>query len=91
MQFELQGLKNVALTLSETPYVYNTNLRQRDKGFKVLFEVKSQFIQLVKTFVKGEWVNELNEENIELADKEFTTTYLMERRADVIYKIKLKR
>ena len=91
MQFELQGLKNVALTLSETPYVYNTNLRQRDKGFKVLFVVKSQFIQLVKTFVKGDWVNELNEENIELADKEFTTTYLMERRADVIYKIKLKR
>ncbi len=33
MQFELQGLKNVALTLSEMPYVHNTNLRQRDKGF----------------------------------------------------------
>ena len=88
MEYELE---NVAFTLSETPYEYNTNLRQRDKGFKVLFEVKSQFIQLVKTFVKGDWVNELNEENIELADKEFTTSLLIEKRADVIYKIKLKK
>ena len=88
MEYELE---NVAFTLSETPYAYNTNLRQRDKGFKVLFEVKSQFIQLVKTFVKGDWVNELNEENIELADKEFTTSLLIEKRADVIYKIKLKK
>ena len=88
MEYELE---NVALTLRETPYAYNTNLRQRDKGFKVLFEVKSQFIQLVKTFVKGDWVNELNEENIELADKEFTTSLLIEKRADVIYKIKLKK
>ena len=72
MEYELE---NVALTLRETPYVYNTNLRQRDKGFKVLFEVKSQFIQLVKTFVKGDWVNELNEENIELADKELVLRF----------------
>ena len=72
MEYELE---NVALTLRETPYAYNTNLRQRDKGFKVLFEVKSQFIQLVKTFVKGDWVNELNEENIELADKELVLRF----------------
>ena len=72
MEYELE---NIALTLRETPYAYNTNLRQRDKGFKVLFEVKSQFIQLVKTFVKGDWVNELNEENIELADKELVLRF----------------
>ena len=89
--YGLKGLEDVVVTLREAPYEYNTNLRQRDKSFKVLFEVKSQFIQLVKTYIKGDWVNELNEENIELADKEFTTVSLLERRADVIYKIKLKK
>ena len=75
--------------LCETPLNYNTSIKEKDKSFKVLFEVKEQFIQLLKTFVEDKWVDEVNVNNIELVDKEFTTVNLEERRADVIYKINL--
>ena len=88
-------LKDVALKLCESSVNYNTNIKEKDKSFKVLFEVlfevKGQFIQLLKTFVKEEWIREIKEENIELVDKEFTTVNLEERRADVVYRIKLKK
>jgi len=84
-------LSQIALRVCESPTSYNTSIKEKDKSFKVLFEVKEQFIQLLKTFVKGEWVGEVRKENIELVDKEFTTINLAERRADVIYKIKLNK
>lgn len=89
MEYTINELKDISFMLCETPFNYNMSLKEKDKSFKVLFEVKEQFIQLLKTFVKEKWVDVVNVNNIELVDKEFTTIYLEERRADVIYKINL--
>ena len=61
---------------------------EKDKSLKTLFSVKKQFIELIKTFVKEEWVKEIKEENIELADKEFIMPNMHEARADLIYRVK---
>ena len=89
MQYNLieKELRSISLGVREN---FNTNLKEKDKSFKVLFEVKDQFIQLLKTYIKDDWVKETRKGNIELVDKEFTTINLEERRADVVYKIKLK-
>ena len=83
---------DIVYKICETPIdYYNTNLQEKDKSFKTLFEVKEQFVQLLKTYIKEDWVKEVNEDKLELVDKEFTTINLEGRRADVVYKIKLKK
>jgi len=62
--------------------------QEKDKSLKSLFEVKRQFVQLIKTFVKESWTEKLTEDNIELADKEFIMSNMHETRADLIYRVK---
>lgn len=65
------------------------NIKEKDSSFKSLFEVKSEFIELVKTFINEPWVEEINEGNIELSDKEFIMQNAHNVTADVVYRIRL--
>lgn len=73
----------------ENNFKYDVGIKRVDAGYKVLFEVKTQFIELLRTFIKEEWVEDINEENIELANNEFITITGHKRTSDVLYKIKI--
>ena len=63
MEYDLKKRINaVYFKLMETPVEYCVT-QEKDKSLKALFEVKKQFIQLIKTFVKEPWVEKLTEEN----------------------------
>jgi len=88
LEYELEErLNSLKLRLMEPEVEYKIT-QEKDKSLKSLFEVKKQFIELLKTFVKESWVEELNEENIELADKEFIMQNVHETTADLIYRVK---
>jgi len=88
VEYELEErLNKLKLRVMEPEFEYKIT-QEKDKSLKSLFEVKKQFIELLKTFVKESWVEKLNEENIELADKEFIMQNIHETTADLIYRVK---
>ena len=44
---------------------------EHDLGYKHILSHKKNFIDFLKSFVKKEWVNLIEEENLVLIDKEF--------------------
>ncbi|KUK08033.1 MAG: hypothetical protein XD49_1922 [Caldanaerobacter subterraneus] len=44
---------------------------QHDKGYKFLLSSKRVFIELLRSFVKQEWVNDIDEANVVKVDKSF--------------------
>lgn len=76
-------------TLKESPIKFDVGIKNKDSSFKELFEVKAQFIELIRTFIKEEWVREINEENIELTTNEFVMWNAHKRTSDLIYKVKI--
>lgn len=59
-----------------------------DKGYKSLLSIKKNFIDFVKTFVKVEIGEEIQEDNVTLLDKEFIMSNFDKRESDLIYEIK---
>ena len=85
-----EEINRICTRLRENQNKYGVyNIKEKDSSFKSLFEVKSQFIELIKTFIKETWVEEITEENIELADKEFVLQNAHNITADIIYRIKV--
>jgi predicted transposase/invertase (TIGR01784 family) len=59
-----------------------------DSGYKKLFSNKVIFRQLLETFVKEDWVKELDFDTCETLDKTFISYHYVETESDIIYKIK---
>lgn len=59
-----------------------------DSGYKKLFSNKVIFRQLLETFVKEDWVKELDFDTCETIDKTFISYHYVETESDIIYKIK---
>lgn len=76
-------------TLGENTPKLKAGIKRADSSFKALFEVKSHFVELVKTFIKEDWVNEINEEDIELTTNEFILEDAHKRTSDLVYKVKI--
>jgi predicted transposase YdaD len=57
-----------------------------DKGYKYILKVKSEFINLLKGFIKEKWVDSVSEENITMIDKSFIDTHFQSKEADIVYK-----
>ncbi len=88
LEYDLkESIDNLCCRLCENKIEYMVT-QEKDKSLKSLFEVKRQFVELIKTFVKEEWTEKLTEENLELADKDFIMTNIHETRADLIYRVK---
>jgi predicted transposase/invertase (TIGR01784 family) len=64
--------------------------QDHDKGYKELLSHKKTFVELLRSFVKEQWVNDVDEENLELINKSYITPEYLEKEADVIYKVRLK-
>jgi len=64
--------------------------QENDKGYKELLSHKKTFVELLRSFVKEKWVNDVDEENLELINKSYITPEYLEKEADIIYKVRLK-
>ncbi len=60
-----------------------------DSGYKKLFSNKTIFRQLLQTFVKEPWVDELDFDSCETIDKSFISEHYKTTESDLIYKIRL--
>ena len=83
-----ERINNLRLKVMESEVKYQIT-QEKDKSLKSLFEVKSQFIELLRSFIHEPWVNKITENNIELVDKEFILSNYRERTADIIYRVKI--
>ncbi|EGD50586.1 hypothetical protein TheetDRAFT_2602 [Thermoanaerobacter ethanolicus JW 200] len=63
---------------------------QHDKGYKYLLSHKKVFIQLLRSFVKKDWVNEIDESSVMRINKSFILQDFKNKEADLIYRAKLK-
>ena len=61
-----------------------------DKGYKQLLTNKKTFLELIRTFVQEEWVNEIDEDGLLLVDKSFVLEDFSEKEADVVYRLRMK-
>ena len=62
----------------------------QDRGYRRLFKNKTIFRQFLETFVRKEWVKELDFKSCETLDKSFVADHYKETISDLVYKIKLK-
>jgi len=60
-----------------------------DKGYKLLLSKRRNFIKFLRNFVKGEWVNLVDEDSLHLCDKGFIDPFFKELESDLIYSAKL--
>lgn len=63
---------------------------KHDRGYKFLLSSRRIFLQLLNTFVKQGWVEEIDEENMMLVNKSFILQDFKDKEADLVYKIKVK-
>jgi predicted transposase/invertase (TIGR01784 family) len=67
----------------------NKNENKNDKGYRRVLYDKRNFLDLVKNHIAAAWTAQINEEDIELIDKNFVTKDFRDREADIIYKAKV--
>lgn len=63
---------------------------EHDLGYKSILSNKKNFIEFMRSFVKKDWVDIINEDNIVLIDKEFILEDFKEEEADLIYKANIE-
>ncbi|MFN8670506.1 MAG: Rpn family recombination-promoting nuclease/putative transposase [Candidatus Sericytochromatia bacterium] len=61
-----------------------------DKGYKQMLGNEEIFKELLETFVKVDWVKNIDYDSIEKIDKSFISEEYLEKESDIIYKTKLK-
>jgi predicted transposase/invertase (TIGR01784 family) len=62
---------------------------EHDVGYKHLFSHRSTFLELLKSFVKKDWVNLIKEEDLILVDKSYILSDFEEEESDILYKINI--
>ena len=63
---------------------------QHDKGYRQLLANKKTFLQLIKSFVKEPWVENINEEELTKIDRSFVLKDFSDKEADVIYRLRTR-
>ena len=61
-----------------------------DKAFKVLLQNQKAFIQLLRTFLSADWVNQIDEHALRRLDKSFILPSYKSQESDIIYHCRLK-
>jgi predicted transposase/invertase (TIGR01784 family) len=78
--------------LLEPDVDYNENHHlnnKHDRGYKYLLSTKRVFLQLLKSFLKQSWVQNIDEDSIERIDKSFILQDFKGKEADIIYKVRI--
>ena len=63
--------------------------KPHDNAYKYLFSNRRIFLQLLKSFVHEDFVKDLTENDLELADKTFVSQDMLDRESDLLYKVNL--
>lgn len=61
-----------------------------DDAYKYLFSNKCIFYQLIKSFVKEDFIQDISLSDITLIDRSFVSDEFLSRESDIIYKVNLK-
>ncbi|WP_135550484.1 Rpn family recombination-promoting nuclease/putative transposase [Paenibacillus cymbidii] len=61
-----------------------------DKGYKYLLSSKKLFLELLRSFVSREWVEQIAESDLTALDKSFILPDFSEKEADLVYRLKTK-
>ncbi len=61
-----------------------------DTGYKDLLSNKEVFLKLLRSFIHEDWVQEIDENNLEYINKSFILHDYSKKEADVIYKLNIK-
>jgi hypothetical protein len=63
--------------------------KTHDKGYKYILSKRKHFLNMLKNFAQASWVANINEDDLELIEKEFILKNFKRKEADIIYKITL--
>src|SRR5690554_1009561 len=77
------------LWLREKEPEYEVPDNRHDKGYKYLLSAKKVFLELLKSFVRQGWVEEIDESNIVRVDKSFILQDFKGKEADLVYWVKM--
>lgn len=61
-----------------------------DKGYKYLLSSKRLFLELLRSFVKRGWVEQIDESDLMNVDKSYILPDFSEKEADLVYRLKFK-
>ena len=61
-----------------------------DTGYKHLLKSKKAFLQLLRSFIKQGWAEQVDEASLELVDKSFILQDFQDKEADIVYRAKIK-
>lgn len=64
--------------------------KPHDVGYRWLLSSREIFLQLLQSFVKQPWVNELDETSLKRTDKSFVTKDFRDKEADLVYEANLR-
>lgn len=59
-------------------------------GYKYIFSHKETFLELLRGFVKKEWVNLIKSEDLILVDKSYILEDFSEEESDIVYKVNIE-
>ncbi|NSW92932.1 MAG: Rpn family recombination-promoting nuclease/putative transposase [Firmicutes bacterium] len=62
---------------------------RHDKGYKYLLSVKKVFVQLLKSFVRQDWVHKIDEDSVEQINRSFILQDFNGKEADLVYKVRI--
>ena len=77
------------LWLREAEVGYEAPNNKHDKGYKYLLSVKKVFVELLRSFVKQDWVSCIDENNVVKVDKSFILPDFKNKEADLVYWVKI--
>lgn len=63
--------------------------KPHDNAYKFLFQNKRIFLQLLHSFVKEDFVKNVKEDDLSLADKTFVSEDMLDRESDLLYKVNI--
>ena len=61
-----------------------------DASYKSLLQTKKAFVQLLRYFLKEQWVEQVDEQRVQRIDKSFVLPNFAKREADLVYKCRMK-
>ncbi|KZL88470.1 Rpn family recombination-promoting nuclease/putative transposase [Clostridium magnum] len=66
------------------------NYLEHDVGYKYIFSHKPTFIELLRSFVKKDWVNLINEKDLVLLDKSYILPDFKEEESDIVCRVNIE-
>jgi len=68
---------------------YDVPDNRHDKGYKYILSVKKVFLQLLKSFVRQDWVHRIDKDSLEQINRSFILQDFNGKEADLIYRVKI--